>query len=240
MLAVLLPIILAGLLSVAYGAWATKQLMAADAGTERMQEIATAIREGAQAYLKRQYTTIAGVGIVIFFIGWFLLGILPAIGFAHRRDPLGCGRLHRHERVGAGECAHRPGRDQVAWARGLSIAFMSGAITGLLVAGLALLGVAVYFGFLTAIIGYDDYNQPHRHRRAGGAGLRRIADLHLCPSRRRYLHQGCRRGRRSRGQGRGRNSRRTIRATPPRLPTTSATMSATAPAWQPTCSRPMS
>jgi K(+)-stimulated pyrophosphate-energized sodium pump len=81
MIAVLLPIILAGLLSVAYGAWATKQLMAADAGTERMQEIATAIREGAQAYLKRQYTTIAGVGVVIFFIGWFLLGILPAIGF---------------------------------------------------------------------------------------------------------------------------------------------------------------
>jgi Na+/H+-translocating membrane pyrophosphatase len=68
MIATLLPIILCGLLSVAYGAWATRELMAADAGTERMQEIATAIREGAQAYLKRQYTTIAAVGVVIFFL----------------------------------------------------------------------------------------------------------------------------------------------------------------------------
>ena len=63
-------IIVCGLLPIAYGVWATKSVLAADAGNARMQEIAAAIREGAQAYLKRQYTTIAIVGVVIFVIVW--------------------------------------------------------------------------------------------------------------------------------------------------------------------------
>ena len=102
-----------------------------------MQEISAAVREGAHAYLKRQYTTIGIVGVVIFVIagGWFL-GLPSAIGFAHRRRALGRRRLHRHERLGARQCAHRAGRDQ-SLAAGLDIAFKSGAITGLLVAGLA-------------------------------------------------------------------------------------------------------
>src|SRR5437660_2982697 len=75
-------IVLCGLLAVAYGAWATMSVMSADAGSPKMQEISAAVREGAQAYLKRQYATIGIVGIVIFAIVGFFLGWLVAIGFA--------------------------------------------------------------------------------------------------------------------------------------------------------------
>ena len=75
-------IIACGLLAIVYGVWATASVLAADAGSARMQEIAAAVREGAQAYLKRQYTTIGVVGVVIFLIVWWFLGPLVAIGFA--------------------------------------------------------------------------------------------------------------------------------------------------------------
>ena len=75
-------IIACGLLSILYGIWATWSVMRADPGSAKMQEIAAAVREGAQAYLKRQYTTIAVVGVVIFFIVGYFLGWLVAIGFA--------------------------------------------------------------------------------------------------------------------------------------------------------------
>src|SRR2546430_16950467 len=74
-------IVLCGLLAVAYGAWATMSVMSADAGSAKMQEISAAVREGAQAYLKRQYTTIGVVGIVIFFILAYFLGASVAGGF---------------------------------------------------------------------------------------------------------------------------------------------------------------
>ena len=73
-------IVLAGLLSIVYGVITTKSLMAADAGNARMQEISAAVREGASAYLKRQYTTIGIVGVVIFVIAWFLLGDFHGYG----------------------------------------------------------------------------------------------------------------------------------------------------------------
>ncbi|MFZ9950562.1 MAG: sodium/proton-translocating pyrophosphatase, partial [Gemmobacter sp.] len=75
-------IVLAGALSIVYGIVTTRSLMAADAGTARMQEISAAVREGAKAYLNRQYTTIAIVGVVILVLAWFLLGVWSAIGFA--------------------------------------------------------------------------------------------------------------------------------------------------------------
>ena len=75
-------IIACGLLAIVYGIWAIWSVLQADPGSARMQEIAAAVREGAQAYLKRQYTTIAIAGIVIFVIVGYLLGWLVAIGFA--------------------------------------------------------------------------------------------------------------------------------------------------------------
>src|SRR5436853_4302621 len=74
-------IVLCGLLSLVYGAWAIRSVLAADAGSARMQEISDAVRVGAQAYLKRQYTTIGIVGIVIFLIIGYFLGWLVAAGF---------------------------------------------------------------------------------------------------------------------------------------------------------------
>jgi K(+)-stimulated pyrophosphate-energized sodium pump len=75
-------IIACGALSIAYAVWATQSVMAADAGSARMQEISAAVREGAQAYLKRQYTTIAIAGVAVFIILWIFLGFLVALGFA--------------------------------------------------------------------------------------------------------------------------------------------------------------
>ena len=79
---VLYLIIACGALSIAYGVVTTKAVLASDAGTPRMQEIAAAIQEGAKAYLARQYTTIGIVGVVIFVAIAYLLGIPQAIGFA--------------------------------------------------------------------------------------------------------------------------------------------------------------
>ena len=78
---ILLAVIACGLLSIAYAVWATQSVLAADQGNQRMQEIAGAIREGAQAYLNRQYTTIAIVGAVVCAVTWLLLGAAAAIGF---------------------------------------------------------------------------------------------------------------------------------------------------------------
>ena len=75
-------IVLCGALSIAYAIWATLSVLKADAGSPRMQEIAAAVREGAQAYLRRQYTTIGLVGIVIFGLLAYFLGTLVAVGFA--------------------------------------------------------------------------------------------------------------------------------------------------------------
>src|SRR5262245_60336416 len=77
----LLIIIVLGALSIVYGAVTTRAVMASDQGSQRMQEIAGAIREGAQAYLRRQYTTIAIVGVVLFVVIWYFLGATVAVGF---------------------------------------------------------------------------------------------------------------------------------------------------------------
>jgi K(+)-stimulated pyrophosphate-energized sodium pump len=151
---VLLLIIACGALSIAYGVWTTKAVLASDPGTARMQEIAAAIQEGAQAYLARQYTTIGLVGVVIFVILAYLLGIPQAIGFA-----IGAilsavaGYIGMNVSVRANVRTAQAASKSLA--EGLSLAFRAGAITGLLVAGLALLGVSIYFLILTSLIGYD-------------------------------------------------------------------------------------
>ena len=146
-------IIACGALSIVYGIWAIQSVMAADTGNQRMQEIASAIREGAQAYLSRQYTTIAIVGIVVFAIAWYLLGVTAAIGFATGAILSGAaGFIGMLVSVRANVRTAQAASQSLG--AGLEIAFKSGAITGLLVAGLALLGVSVYFYVLTGPMGY--------------------------------------------------------------------------------------
>ncbi len=79
---ILWGIIACGALSILYAAYTIQSVMKADAGNAKMQEIAGAIREGAQAYLNRQYRTVAIVGVVVFILAWVLLGALVAIGYA--------------------------------------------------------------------------------------------------------------------------------------------------------------
>jgi K(+)-stimulated pyrophosphate-energized sodium pump len=147
-------VIVAGLLAVAYSALQTRSLLASSAGDQKMQEIAAAIQEGANAYLRRQYTTIGLVGFVILVGIYGLLGPAEAFGFLLGAALSGAaGFAGMLVSVRANVRTTQASRSSLQ--EGLSIAFRSGAVTGMLVAGLALLGAAGYFGFLVYVLGNE-------------------------------------------------------------------------------------
>lgn len=143
-------VILCGLLALGYGVWASRSVLGASAGTQRMQEISGAVQEGAAAYLNRQYMTIAIVGIIVAIILFFVLGWKVALGYAIGAVLSGATgyigmNISVRANVRVAEAA-RQGLDA-----GLQLAFKAGAVTGMLVAGLALLAVALLYGFLLLI-----------------------------------------------------------------------------------------
>ena len=139
-----------GVIALIYGVVTAQSVLSASPGNQRMQDIAAAIQEGAKAYLNRQYMTIGIVGVVIFVIIAFLLGIKVGIGFLIGAIlSAAAGYVGMNVSVKANVRTAEASRQGLA--QGLSLAFRAGAVTGLLVAGLALLGVAGYFGALVAM-----------------------------------------------------------------------------------------
>ncbi|MBU2042377.1 MAG: sodium-translocating pyrophosphatase [Alphaproteobacteria bacterium] len=147
-------VIAAGALGVLYGLVQTAALMKASTGNDKMREIAAAIQEGASAYLRRQYTTIAMVGVVILVAAYFLIGEWAAIGFVIGAVLSGlAGFAGMLISVRANVRTAQAASESLG--KGLDLAFRSGAITGMFVAGGALLGVAGYYAVLTAGMGFE-------------------------------------------------------------------------------------
>ncbi|MGB0096810.1 MAG: sodium-translocating pyrophosphatase [Solirubrobacteraceae bacterium] len=153
---VLVALVCAGA-AVVYGVLTSRSLLALSPGNETMRSISAAVQEGAKAYLNRQYTTIAGVGVVLFIILIPIQNIRVAVGFLiGGLLSAAAGYIGMNVSVRANARVAESARSGVS--RALAVAFRGGAVTGLLVVGLALLGVAGYYGVLTWIAGESEKN----------------------------------------------------------------------------------
>ncbi len=151
---ILLYIIAAGIISIIYGFFTGRNILNSSSGNAKMIEIASAIQEGARAYLNRQYKTIAIVGVVVLIIISVAFSPLVGLGYLIGAALSGiAGYVGMLVSVQANVRTAEASRKSLA--NGLSIAFKSGAVTGMLVAGLALLSIAVYYYFLVKI-GIDE------------------------------------------------------------------------------------
>jgi K(+)-stimulated pyrophosphate-energized sodium pump len=148
-----------GVIALLYGIFTSRQVLAASAGNQRMIEVAGAIQEGANAYLRRQYSTIVIVGVVVAAIIFYFLGGLSAIAFIIGAILSGsAGFIGMNISVRANVRTAEAARTSLQ--KGLTIAFRAGAVTGLLVAGLALLAITILFWYLTGPGGYAPNARP--------------------------------------------------------------------------------
>ena len=140
-------ILLCGLAALIYGLITSRQILSLSPGNEKMKEIAKAIQEGARAYLNRQYITISIVGLIIFVIIWILFGLSSALGFFIGAFFSGAaGYVGMNISVRSNVRTTQAASSSLA--EGLSVSFKAGAVTGMLVAGFALLSVAAYYFIL--------------------------------------------------------------------------------------------
>ena len=141
-------ILLCGLAAVLYGIITSRQILSLNSGNEKMQEIAKAIQEGARAYLNRQYMTIAIVGVIIFVFIWLIFGLSSAVGFLIGAFFSGAaGYVGMNISVRANVRTTQAASSSLK--EGLSVSFKAGAVTGMLVAGFALLSIASYYFVLS-------------------------------------------------------------------------------------------